>query len=364
MNERSRSRRGARIRNAAAGLARRLPPPRDEAALAVLRNLRALSTGRPAQQVPTTHGGTSHQRDRSVPIGPPLPRVDRIETGEWRSPPEVTGVGQVVRSVYETGEAPERFDVALLDALNTEYKDRPIVPKPRSYTPAAMTGDAPGRISWAHNLVDLRRKTVLEIGCGHGFEVWSLANNLGCEAYGVDVRELATWSGLTGDHVHFECTDLSQSNPFPPGKFDRIISYTVWEHVAHPRALLREAYEVLKPGGLAWLHVNLFAGPQASHRYRDIYFPWPHLLFSDDVIRDWDESKGRARIGAAWVNRLTWDHYQRYFVEIGFRIRYLKFVEPAWDESFYRRFEDVLGRYPKSDLGRDYFVVVLEKPMS
>jgi hypothetical protein len=31
------------------------------------------------------------------------------------------------------------------------------------------------------------------------------------------------------------------------------------------------------------------------------------------------------------------------------------------DEPFYRRFEDLLGRYPRSDLEKDFFTVVLRK---
>jgi hypothetical protein len=119
---------------------------------------------------------------------------------------------------------------------------------------------------------------------------------------------------------------------------------------------------VLKPGGLAWLHVNLYAGPKASHRYRQIFFPWPHLLFSDDVIREWDARHGRETRGSSWVNQLSWSQYERYLGEIGFRLRQLSFDEASWDEEFYRRFEDVLGRIPIRDLKRDFFTAVLQKP--
>ncbi len=37
-------------------------------------------------------------------------------------------------------------------------------------------------------------------------------------------------------------------------------------------------------------------------------------------------------------------------------------LQPRWDEEFYRRFEDVLGRIPRWDLERDFFTAVLEKP--
>jgi hypothetical protein len=126
--------------------------------------------------------------------------------------------------------------------------------------------------------------------------------------------------------------------------------------------MLERTYRVLKPGGLAYIKANLYAGPKASHRYRDIYFPWPHLLFSDDVIRDWDVKHGREPRGSSWVNRLSWEQYERCIVDIGFELREVKFDIATWDEGFYRRFEDMLGRYRRIDLSRDFFTVVLEKP--
>ena len=348
----------ARLRNSAANAVRRLPPPRDEAALALLRSARDLLHGREPNRAATARRAAAADE-----VGPPLPRVAGFpDDHPWRKPPHTDGMGKVVRSVYETGASAPKYDVELLGQLNAEYAAKRIVPKPPQYTAPALASAAQRRLLWAHSMVDLRDKTVLEIGCGHGLEVWWLANNLGCDAHGVDVRELGTWAELASERVHFHLTDLALDNPFAPNTFDRIVSYTVLEHVAHPFELLQTAYDVLKPGGLAWIHANLYPGPQASHRYRDLFFPWPHLLFSDDVIKEWDARHGRTTQGAAWVNRLTWDHYRRYFGEIGFRMRTLKFWEAKWDQEFYERFEDVLGRFPKDDLMRDYFVVVLEKP--
>ena len=87
------------------------------------------------------------------------------------------------------------------------------------------------------------------------------------------------------------------------------------------------------------------------------------LLVSDDVISEWDAMHGRETRGASWGNRLSWSQYERYLGEIGFQIRKLTFDESAWDEEFYHRFEDVLGRIPIRDLKRDFFTVVLQKPL-
>lgn len=356
------SRMKRRLRGGVARACEALPAPRDQAAKTMLLSARDLVTGAPTPRSTAVAPASGGPGWALVRPGPPLRKVRPLPKDfAWSPTPDVGPSGGVVKELYPAA-APVRFDVKLLDELNEEYRDQPIVKAPISYEASSLQTAAQKRVTWAHNDVDLLDQTVLEIGCGNGFEVWTLAHDFGCDAHGVDIHELRPWAGLRGDRVHLTCVDMSVDHPYPPNTFDRIISFTVWEHVAHPFALLREAYEVLKPGGLAWIRANLYAGPQASHLYRDIYFPWPHLLFSDDVIRDWNEMHGRPARGAAWVNRLSWAHYERYILEIGFRLRRLTFQEAEWDEPFYRRFEDVLGRFPRSDLRRDYFLAVLEKP--
>ena len=110
------------------------------------------------------------------------------------------------------------------------------------------------------------------------------------------------------------------------------------------------------------ISANLYRSQVGSHLYRDLYFPWPHLLFTDDVIKDFYRRRGMTERGSSWVNKLTWDHYERSFETIGFNVKMLRFSEREVDEEFYKRFEDVLGRYPRFDLTKDFFNVVLEKP--
>jgi len=80
------------------------------------------------------------------------------------------------------------------------------------------------------------------------------------------------------------------------------------------------------------------------------------------VIREFYRRRGEPERGASWVNKVTWAQYERFFELIGFRVRAARFRERPFDEEFYHRFEDALGRYPKSDLMKDSFTVVLEKP--
>jgi SAM-dependent methyltransferase len=353
----------------AAGL---LPPPRDEAALRTLRAGRDLLLGRAAPQPPRRRVRRAPAAKPTEPATPsrstaatlpPLERPPALEGMQtWLVPPVSPGHDVLTRVRYATGAAPARYDVALVDQLNDEYRDKPIVPAPPSYAPQDRMAVAKQRIAWVQQRVDLRSKTTLEIGCSNGYETWLLGHNVGCDAYGVDVNARGAWDDLAGERVHFECADMAVDNPFDANTFDVVLSFAVWEHVAHPRRLLQATYDVLKPGGFAWIRASLFCGPQASHRYREIFFPWPHLLFSEDVPKDWDVAHGRPPKGPAWVNRLTWDNYEQYIHEIGFLLRRVNFQEADWDEEFYLRFEDMLGRYSRRDLRRDFFLAVLQKP--
>ncbi len=281
---------------------------------------------------------------------------------DWPDPPLIEDGAATRRYRHPNGPPDGPFDIDLFEALNAEYADRPVVPAPRGNDPASAATRARNRLRQVHDSIDLRGGRVLEFGCGAGYEVWTLSHHFGCEATGVDVVERRAWDSLADDRTRYVLADVALDRPFPAGHFDRIVSFSVFEHVVHPRATLAELQRILRPGGLMWLSANLHRGPMASHKYRDVFFPWPHLLFGDDVFGEFYRRRGLPPQGAAWVNRLGWTEYAALFAEAGFRLRSARFSEAAFDEPFYKRFESVLARYPRRDLGLDFFHVVLEKP--
>ena len=272
-------------------------------------------------------------------VPPPAP-VD----ADWPEPPRIDGAATSIRTIYATGERPPVMDLALLEALNEEYRSKPLVPEPPGDDQASREFRARRRLLDVHRSVGLDGKRVLELGCGAGFEVWYVSHHFGGDAWGIDVNERTGWAPLSDDRTHFVCADLATDRPFEAGFFDRIYSFAVLEHVVHPRAVLSEMYRILKPGGLAYLSANLHRGPRASHVYRELFMPFPHLLFSDDVIREFRRKHSGRDAGASWVNRLTWSQYEDDFREIGFVMRSLRFRETPIDEAFYERCQ----RHPRS----------------
>lgn len=94
---------------------------------------------------------------------------------------------------------------------------------------------------------------VLEIGCGNGYYL-SLLNRMGKEIslVGIDNDELALKDAkrFIGDNkVKLHLADAAKL-PFKANFFDKVVMSEVIEHVDEEKECLKEAYRVLKPGGI------------------------------------------------------------------------------------------------------------------
>jgi SAM-dependent methyltransferase len=274
-----------------------------------------------------------------------------------------------------------KYDLALFLELNEEYRTKPLVPSPPRYDAKSLAKRSASRAMRIDKAVPISDKRVLEIGCGRGEVCRTLSELYDCETVGVDVSRYREWQ-LVRDRVKLVQTDLSAPDAPDLGKFDVIYSNSVWEHLRHPFAMLKKSFDLLKPGGVMLLSANLYRGPKASHRYREVFFPWPHLLFSDEVFEEFYVHLGSAPRGdawvnpgslepgykaelvpkrAAWVNQLSIADYYLYFHLVGFDVRNVRFSVTPLDEKFLTRFADKLDRFPRYDLERDFIHVELVK---
>lgn len=261
-----------------------------------------------------------------------------------------------------TGGAPagaETFDLRLFLELNEQYKNRPVVPAPRKSDDDSRTALARQRAALLEERVGIRGCRVLEVGCGAGDMSAIMAGEYECEVVGVDIREYSTWRQHGHPKLSLEVLNISQDYTPLEGKFDRIVSLVVWEHVQHPFSALRACRELLAPNGLFYLRANLYRSAVGSHRYREVFFPWPHLLFPNSVFEEFYEHIGQKRARPAWVNKLTYAQYLYYFEALGFIVQREWPCHRPLDEELYKRFEDELSRYPVFDLTHDYFDVIL-----
>jgi 2-polyprenyl-3-methyl-5-hydroxy-6-metoxy-1,4-benzoquinol methylase len=108
------------------------------------------------------------------------------------------------------------------------------------------------RVSFARGLRQLQRLRrppgrLLDVGCSVGVFL-ELGRDAGWDAEGVEASE---WSAAQarsrGLAVHNE---LFEQAPLPSAAYDVICFWDVLEHVPSPRAVLRKAHDLLRPGGL------------------------------------------------------------------------------------------------------------------
>lgn len=109
---------------------------------------------------------------------------------------------------------------------------------------------------------------VLDMGCGTGLAARAIArrNGFSGRVTGVDLspylvqaaERLAREEGV-GERTTFQ-TGNARALDFPGGTFDAVVAHTLLSHVDDPLSVLREAAQLLKPGGMA----GIFDGDYAS----------------------------------------------------------------------------------------------------
>ena len=107
------------------------------------------------------------------------------------------------------------------------------------------------------NLINLcpARQKLIDFGCGTGFML-ELTNDLFSELYGVDITQDML------DLVDTSCGNIilvdsvAEDTPFDADSFDFATAYSFMDHLADYRAFLREAYRILKNGGIFYSDLN------------------------------------------------------------------------------------------------------------
>jgi len=111
----------------------------------------------------------------------------------------------------------------------------------------------PLRLDWIRQYVELKDRSVVDIGCGGGILAESMAT-AGANVVGIDMAEgpLAVArlhqveSGVDVDYRHSTAEDLAANEA---GSYDVVTCLEMLEHVPDPSAVIRSCAELLKPGG-------------------------------------------------------------------------------------------------------------------
>ena len=112
------------------------------------------------------------------------------------------------------------------------------------------------------------KSKILEMGCGRG-EFINEFTKLGMKGYGID---LSNYANTYCKDVEIKVVDMLKENiPYPENYFDIVFSKSFIEHFYYPEKIFKEAYRVLKPGGIL---INLT--PEWRYIYRSFYDDYTH----------------------------------------------------------------------------------------
>ena len=188
--------------------------------------------------------------------------------------------------------------------------------------------------------VSLTGARVLDVGCGDGFIDLGIIQKfqpsllVGTDLFGVDLGDLEE---LSLEHLKkplpvclkfSECTETTL--PFPDASFDVVISWSVFEHVSDPVAVLKEIRRVLRPGGYMFLQIwPLFHSQRGSHLWNWYPEGWEHLQESANTLRNGISEKlsgspellESTLVDLETLNRLTMDQLQDSISTSGMTIR-------------------------------------------
>ena len=174
----------------------------------------------------------------------------------------------------------------------------------------------------------VRGKTVLDHGCGYGWQ--SVALRRHCAAarvFGLDVVNAHLDHGRRLARRH-EVADAVEFGPAAPpdlrGQFDVVLSLSAFEHYSDPAGELERMRRQLKPGGIIVLaFAEPWWSPYGSHfqGYARLPgttrpFPWLNLLFSDRALlslraRFRDDHPQRIEEVEGGLNRMTVRRFER-----------------------------------------------------
>ncbi|WP_020060184.1 class I SAM-dependent methyltransferase [Bacillus sp. 123MFChir2] len=141
--------------------------------------------------------------------------------------------------------------------------------------------------SWTHmiqNIVDVKEKRVIDIGCGGGIYTKQLAL-MGAEVIGVD------FSNQMIQAAKENCTHISNASftqgdayniPFADETFDIVLSRAVIHHLDHIPKFFQEAYRILKRNGILILQDRTIEDctiPGSPEHIRGYFFScYPKLI--------------------------------------------------------------------------------------
>ena len=223
------------------------------------------------------------------------------------------------------------------------------------------------------SVLDVRGKSVLDIGCGLGTACIECVRRGATHAVGVDIqprdwarRYLHENYAELADRIDLVATDGSL-NELGGRRFSVVLSKDSFEHYEDPEGVVSCAERLLLPGGFIAIGFGpLWKSPTGGHIEYMTKLPWAHLMFSEQALME-ERRRFRPAENArsfqevrGGLNKMTLRRFERIMNASGLRPRY--FVTNVSDHPAVRAMKVVshLARL------REYFTAdvygIWEKP--
>jgi SAM-dependent methyltransferase len=216
--------------------------------------------------------------------------------------------------------------------------------------------------------VDLfQGKTVLDFGCGYGFQAVAMAQRGARQVVGVDIRLAEKAAGNAATHGCSERTAFYRT--LPPelrGTFDLVLSCSSFEHFSDPAAVLEEMREAAAPGGRVVISfAELWWSPTGSHMGYFTRVPWVNVWFSERTlmaVRSRFRTDGATHFEevAGGLNKMTLAKFERLMAASGMSEEFRRYYAtkklplvtniPILREFFVSAVAVILRKAPAADL--------------
>lgn len=209
---------------------------------------------------------------------------------------------------------------------------------------------------------------ILDVGCGTGGCVISLASALDVPVHGVDIvagevevaREAAAQAGVKAVFEIADFVDAADGirERHAGDGFGLILLRDVVEHLADRRAVFEKLHAVVHENGLVYVTFPPWHGPYAAHQHNALskarYLPYLHAVAPNlflKLLHRWESDR------EAWLrdveqifdNSLTRKRFEQTLRETGWEVRYLRtyFLRPAFIRMGLPKVSNgLLGRLP------------------